>query len=103
MTGSDYQNFHVWQKSMDLVFATYNITKQLPRSEERGLTSQMQRATVSIPSNVAEGYRRKSTIEFKRFLHIASGSLAELETQLIISARLYKLEVSTILNDLIVV
>ena len=73
---------------MDLVAAIYQVSKLLPTSEQFALTSQMKRAAISIPSNIAEGAARDSTKEFLRFLAIARGSLAELETQLQIAQRL---------------
>lgn len=82
-----YEKLIVWQKSMDLVNVVYTITKQLPEDERFGLYSQMRRAAVSIPSNIAEGHSRASGKEFARFLSIAQGSKAELETQLHICDR----------------
>lgn len=78
----------VWEKSIQLVTDIYRLTKTFPKEEIYGLISQMQRAAVSIPSNIAEGNERNSKKEFIHFLHIARGSLAELETQIIISERL---------------
>ena len=77
-----YRDLIVWQKSMELVKEIYRLTKLLPREERYGLVSQMQRAAVSIPSNIAEGYGRVSTYDYIRFLNIARGSKHELETQL---------------------
>jgi four helix bundle protein len=73
---------------MDLVLAIYRVTARFPKSEVYGLTSQMQRAAISIPSNIAEGHALKQTPAYLRHLAIASGSLAELETQLEIAKRL---------------
>lgn len=84
-----YKDLIVWQKSIELTHLIYDITKQLPKSELFGLVSQMQRAAVSIPSNIAEGYDRNNLGEFRQFLGIAYGSSAELETQLILCAREY--------------
>lgn len=78
----------VWQKSMDLVTAVYAVTENLPDTEKFGLTNQMRRCAVSIPSNIAEGNARKGDLEFRQFLRIAYGSSAELETQLLIAKRL---------------
>ena len=78
----------VWQKAMDLVVEMYRITRLFPKSELYGLASQMQRAAVSIPSNIAEGQALKQAQAYLRHLSIASGSLAELETQLEIASRL---------------
>ena len=86
----------VWLKSMDLVEEVYKLTKQLPNSEVYGLISQTTRAVISIPSNVAEGYRRGTKNEFHRFLSIAYGSAAELETQLEIVKRIYPEKVSSV-------
>ena len=83
-----YKDLLVWQKSMDLVVGVYTLTKSFPACEVYGLSSQMQRAAVSIPSNVAEGFERGTPGEFARFLSIASGSVAELETQIILAKRL---------------
>ncbi len=84
----DYRDLKVWEKAMNLTEGIYVITKGFPREELYGLTSQMRRAAVSIPSNIAEGQGRGSDREFARFLEIAHGSLAELDTQLLISLRL---------------
>ena len=80
-----YRDLIAWQKAINLVTEVYNLTKKFPQSEVYGLTNQLRRAWVSIPSNIAEGSSRKSTLEFMRFLKIAQGSLAELETQIIIA------------------
>ncbi len=83
-----YKELLVWQKAMDLVVAIYRVTQSFPRTETYGLSNQMQRAAVSVPSNVAEGHGLKQTQAYIRHIAIASGSLAELETQLEISVRL---------------
>jgi four helix bundle protein len=83
-----YKDLTVWQKSMDMVVDVYAMTKSFPNSEVFGLASQMQRAAVSIPSNVAEGFERGTSGDFARFLSIASGSVAELETQILVATRL---------------
>ncbi len=85
---TSYKDLIVWQKSIDLVVVVYSITEQFPKSEIYGLISQMRRAVVSIPSNIAEGRRRGSRNDFRRFLNIAFGSGAELETQFEIVKRL---------------
>lgn len=85
---SNYKKLLVWQKAMDLVVLVYEITKNLPKEEIYGLTSQIRRCAVSIPSNIAEGSERKTTGEFKQFLGIAKGSCAELDTQLCIASKL---------------
>lgn len=77
-----YRDLIVWQKSMTLVMKLYNESKNFPKEETFGLTSQIQKSVVSIPSNIAEGYGRNSTNDYIRFLQIASGSLYEFQTQL---------------------
>ena len=83
-----YKELIVWQKAILLVKHIYRVTQTFPSSEMYGLVNQMRRASVSIPSNIAEGQTRKSPVEFARFLSIAHGSLAELETQMIIAREL---------------
>ena len=83
-----YKDLIVWQKSIDLVCEIYRITKLLPKEEQYGLCNQMQRAAVSIASNIAEGKARNYEKEFAKFLSIAQGSHAELETQIHICVRL---------------
>jgi len=88
MEVKSYQDLIVWQKAMDLVEMVYQATKGFPKGELYGLTNQVRRAAVSIPSNIAEGHARKSTAEFRNFLSIAQGSKAEVETQILIAQRL---------------
>lgn len=83
-----YKDLLAWQIGMDLVQETYILTKSFPSDERFGLSSQMRRAAVSIPSNISEGYRRRTNADFLNFLHIAFGSAAELETQSLIALRL---------------
>ncbi len=83
-----YRDLIVWQKSMDLVERVYRMTGVFPKEEMYGLSSQVRRAAVSIPSNIAEGQARKSTAEFLHFLSIAQASRAEVETQTLIAQRL---------------
>ena len=83
-----YKDLIVWQKSMDLVVEVYKLTEFFPKSEIYGLTSQIRRCAVSIPSNIAEGRRRGSKKDYRHFLIIAYGSGAELETQIEIVKRL---------------
>ncbi|MGD0129237.1 MAG: four helix bundle protein [Terriglobia bacterium] len=83
-----HKDLVVWQKAMDLVIAVYQLTKSFPKSEVYGLASQIQRAAVSVPSNIAEGHGLKQTQAYARHLAIANGSLTELETQLEIARRL---------------
>jgi len=80
-----YRDLIIWQKSLALVTEIYKITKLFPKDETYGLTAQMRRCAVSIPSNIAEGYGRNSSSDYVRFLRIAMGSLYELQTQLEIS------------------
>jgi four helix bundle protein len=89
---SDYKELEVWQRAIALVADIYRLTASFPESEKFGITNQMRRASVSIPSNIAEGSARHHANDFIHFLRIADGSAAELETQLIISE---KLEFST--------
>ena len=83
-----YKDLIVWQKSMDLVILIYELTSKFPKSELFGITSQMRRASISIPSCIAEGWGRKSSKEYYQFMSIAYGSALELETQLILAKRL---------------
>lgn len=84
-----FKDLMVWRRSIELVTEIYRITKELPASEAYGLSSQMRRAAVSIPSNIAEGYKRKGRAEYLQFLCIAEASAAELETQIIILKKVY--------------
>ena len=84
----DHKDLDVWKQSMLLAEDVYALTKEFPSEERFGLSSQIKRAVVSIPSNIAEGAGRKGDKEFIQFLYIAMGSLSELETQLILSDRL---------------
>lgn len=84
-----FKQLTVWQRSIELVKEIYKITEHFPNSELYGLISQMRRAAVAIPSNIAEGKKRKTRKDFLQFLRIADGSAAELETQIIITTDLY--------------
>ena len=84
---SSYRDLKVWKMAMDLTDEIYRLSKRLPKEELFSLSSQMRRAAVSIPSNIAEGNERRSPREYLHFLHIASGSCAELETQIEICKR----------------
>ena len=88
MSLDSYKSLIVWQKAIHLVKEIFLITNTFPKSEMYGLTAQMRRAVVSIPSNIAEGYGRNSRKEYTQSLAIAYGSLLELETQLIIAKEL---------------
>jgi four helix bundle protein len=83
-----YRDLEVWRLGLDLVQTIYLCTAQFPKSETYGLASQMRCAAVSVPSNIAEGQARNSTLQFLQFISIALGSLAELETQLELASRL---------------
>lgn len=82
-----HYKLEAWKNSMDLVDKIYKITRDFPPEEKFGLTSQMRRSAISVPSNLAEGAARNGKAEFANFINIAKGSLSELETQLIISKR----------------
>jgi len=83
-----YRDLEIWKKGIELVKDIYNITKNFPKHEVYGLSSQMRRSAISIPSNVSEGFRRFYNKDYARFLHITLGSCAELETQVTISKEL---------------
>jgi len=82
---ASYQELHLWQKAVTLVKQVYALTRTFPITEQYALTTQINRSVVSVPSNIAEGWARNSTKDFVRFLCIARGSLAEVETQLTIA------------------
>jgi four helix bundle protein len=88
----NYQDLIAWQKAMDLVEKVYQLTKMFPKDELYGLTNQVRRASVSIPSNIAEGQGRRTDKEYANFLSIARGSLNEVETQFLIAERLHYVE-----------
>jgi four helix bundle protein len=85
---NSYRDLKVWQKSIDLTVKIYRLTGEFPATEVYGLTSQMRRAAVSIASNIAEGWGRRSRLEYRKFVLIARGSHDELQTQLVIAERL---------------
>ncbi|AUC15017.1 four helix bundle protein [Tenacibaculum sp. SZ-18] len=85
---NNYENLKIWEKAMNLVEEVYSVIKLMPEEEKYGLVSQIKRCSISIPSNIAEGAGRNSKKEFKHFLSIANGSTCELETQILLSARL---------------
>ncbi len=87
--GKPHHNLEVWKRCLNFVTKIYKITAKYPNEEKFGLVSQMRRAAVSIPSNIAEGAARNSKKEFINFLHISQGSTAELETQILISRNLH--------------
>jgi len=94
-----FRDLLIWQKAMNLATATYQITKTLPKEELFGLTSQVRRCSISIPSNMAEGYGRNGNKEFSRFLNIAIGSLFEYQTQIEIAKNINYIN-ETIFNQL---
>jgi len=95
MSVRSYRELVVWQKAMDFVEQVYRATRSFPREEQYGITSQLRRAAVSIPSNIAEGQGRQTTGEFRQFLGLDRGSLLETETQSLLSERLNYLEHET--------
>ncbi len=98
-----HRDLEVWKMSIDLVTNVYKISESFPVSEQFSLTSQIKRSAVSVPSNIAEGAGRNSKAEFKRFLYISLGSLAELETQLIIADKLKFHSTDSMINDIIII
>lgn len=88
MVVRSYRDLIAWQKSIDLVTTIYRCTQTFPKAETYGLISQLRRAAVSVPSNIAEGHARLTTGEFRQFLGHALGSLTEIETQILIALRL---------------
>jgi four helix bundle protein len=99
---NSYKDLLVWQRGMDLVEIVYRITARLPSTEQFGMISQMRRCAVSVPSNIAEGYGRQATREYRHHLLISRGSLLELETQLLLCQRLNYLpeeEIVSVLNE----
>tara|TARA_R110002020_G_scaffold158989_6_gene342558 strand:+ start:71 stop:424 length:354 start_codon:yes stop_codon:yes gene_type:complete len=102
VTVKSYKELIVWQKSIDLVSLIYNISKGFPEDEKFGLTSQIRRASVSVPSNIAEGWGRLSRKNYIHFLRISRGSLFEVETQIIIAKNLKYFDDSKEIDNLIV-
>lgn len=96
----DFTELNVWKKSLDLVEDIYSLTKELPESEKFNFVSQINRSALSIPSNIAEGAGRNSKKEFQRFLNIATGSSYELETQLLLTNRIFNINTDFIVKDL---
>ena len=91
-----HRDLNVWKESIKLVKKAYSLSADFPTSEQFGLTSQLRRAVVSIPSNIAEGSERQSKREFAQFLYIAKGSCAELRTQLYIAAKIGAMPLETV-------
>lgn len=94
-----YQKLEVWNKSIDLVVLVYELIKKLPKEEMYALSDQMRRAVVSVPSNIAEGQKRYGNKDTIHFCGISLGSLAELETQLIIINKVYKIDTTELLDE----
>ncbi len=84
---NSYRDLKIWQKGMEIAENCYYLTKDFPKEELYGMIQQIRRSSASIPANIAEGYGRRSSAEYKRFLNIAQGSINELETHLILSSR----------------
>ena len=97
---SDFRDLNVWQKAMTLARDVYAFSNKLPSEEKFGLVSQIRRCAVSIPSNIAEGSKRRTKQDFMQFLKIASGSAAELETQLLLAKDIYKIPIDALLEGL---
>jgi four helix bundle protein len=95
----DHRDLDVWKTAMDLVTEVYSRTRDFPKEEVYGLTSQLRRAAVSIPANISEGAARQTDKEFVHFLFIALGSASELETELAIAERLGYLDEMKLLSD----
>jgi len=106
MLEKPHKKLDVWKKSIDLVQKFYELTKTFPKTEEYGIINQMRRAAISVPANISEGAARQTKKEFIQFLHMAQGSLSELDTHLEIALRLgYCVEtslqeVSVLMNDI---
>ena len=95
----NFQDLRVWQRSMTLVESTYTVLRQLPKQEQYALSDQIRRASVSIPSNIAEGQKRLSNKETIQFSSIALGSLGELQTQLILCSRLCQIKTDQLVDE----
>src|SRR5690554_1256390 len=96
----NFRELNIWKNGMKIVKSTYQISKGLPNDEKFGLTSQIQRCSVSIPSNIAEGSGRSTEKDFIRFINIGLSSSYELETQLILVNDLYKLETDVLIEEI---
>jgi len=95
-----FKDLLVWQKSMKLAKVTYVFCQKMPKNEQYGLISQMQRCAISIPSNIAEGSKRGTKKDFRQFVLIAKGSAAELETQLLLVHDIYELDTDLLIAQL---
>jgi len=96
----NYKDLKVWEMAMEVVMDIYHLSNDIPKDEKFGLISQIKRSAVSIPSNIAEGAGRNTKNEFSRFLDIANGSNYELETQLLLINRLFKIQIEEQLKKL---
>ncbi len=99
MAAHSYQDLDVWKKSVDLSVSVYELVKLLPKYEQFALSDQMRRAVISVPSNIAEGQKRYSNKDTVHFCGLALGSLAELETQLIITNLVHNIDTKAILEE----
>ncbi len=95
----NFEDLLVWQRSMTLVESAYKVVRQLPKIEQFALSDQIRRSAVSVPSNIAEGQKRLSNKETIQFTSIALGSLAELQTQLLLCSRLYSIETRSLVDE----
>jgi len=95
---NDFKKLKVWERAIDFAVNVYNLTNKFPSEEKYGLTNQLRRASISVPSNIAEGAGRNSNKEFNNFLGFAGGSSCEIETQLIIAKRLNYIETKELEN-----
>lgn len=100
MATHSYRDLVVWQKAMDLVVHVYRVCDQLPKSEQFALCDQLKRAAVSVPSNIAEGQKRHGSNELIHFIGIAMGSLAEVETQLLLVQRIYAIDTEELVGEI---
>ncbi len=98
---NNHKDLDAWKESMNMVVNVYDLTKSFPQEELYGLSSQIKRSAISVPSNIAEGAARSSRAEFIRFLNISLGSLSELETQLILAMRLNYINNQSIFDKII--
>ena len=101
MKTKSFKDLIVWQKAYTLVLETYKITEDFPKTETYGLSQQMRRSAVSIPSNIAEGYGRRHKAEYKQFLSMAYGSLSELETQYLLATDLKYIDKNEVVENLL--
>ena len=93
-----FRELEIWKLGMEIAQRTYRLTFQLPKEEQYGLIAQMRRASISLPANIAEGFRRRYNREYRQFLHVSLGSSAELETYLELAKKLYTLDEQALLE-----